>query len=110
MNRFEHPSLAEVLPNCLFTEPFADTRSESSGIFYYVIPAGVDQSKKRNYKVKQNARFIHNNILPEAETAMAETAGDSLSSLLQQYLHPPCREANKRNWDNVSMVIVFVSN
>ena len=34
--RLEHPCLAEVVPNCLVT--FYDTRSESSGIFYYPIP------------------------------------------------------------------------
>ena len=36
--RFEHPHLAEVVPNCLVT--FYDMHSESSGIFYCPIPAG----------------------------------------------------------------------
>ena len=36
--RFEHSHLTEVAPNCLVA--CYDTRSESSGIFYYHIPAG----------------------------------------------------------------------
>ena len=40
--RFEHPRLVEVLPKLLTVVAFFDTRSKSSGIFYYPIPAGGD--------------------------------------------------------------------
>ena len=41
--RFEHPRLAEVVPNCLvafYDTRHDDTRSESWGIFYHPIPTG----------------------------------------------------------------------
>ena len=54
--RFEHPRGAEVAPTCLVA--FYDTRSESSGVFYYPTPAG-DRNRLRHSvkgKIQQDAR------------------------------------------------------
>ena len=45
-------ALAEVVPNCCVG--FYDTRSESSGIFYYPIPAGGVGGGEQGLVIQQN--------------------------------------------------------
>ena len=55
-DRFEHPRLAEVVPNCLVA--FYDTRSESSGTFYYPIPAGGCDAGRPHPQLAPEARQL----------------------------------------------------